>query len=200
MPAGPYTTASLGEPVSMASSSSPARTASSRSRPTTPAWMSRSGPASTAPAMPPIRGWAVTSAALPLSASETGSPNRNSVRVAWNVRSPTRTWFGAAAVCSRAATLIASPVTIGRSGWTSLGATTSPVLTPTRMARATPWRASMSRARSANRATISAAALTARAASSSRTRGTPKSATAASPMYFSMLPPHAAVVAATSAK
>ncbi len=100
--------------------------------------MSRSGPASMAPAMPPTRGWAVTSAALPLSASATGSPNRNSERVAWYVRSPTRTWFGAAAVWSRAATLIASPVTIGLSGWISLGATTSPVLTPTRMARATP--------------------------------------------------------------
>ena len=200
MPADPYTTASLGERVSMASSSNPARTASSRSRPTTPARMSRSGPDSMAPWIAPMSGWAVTSLALPLSESVTESPKRKSDRVAWYVRSPTRTWFGAAAVCSRAATLIASPVTIARSGWTSLGTTTSPVLTPMRMARATPWRASISRPRSANRATISAAALTARAASSSRTRGTPKIATAASPMYFSMLPPQAATVAATSEK
>ena len=56
MPAGPYTTASRGIPLSMASSRSPLRTASSRSRPTTRARRLRAGPASTAPSMRPVRG------------------------------------------------------------------------------------------------------------------------------------------------
>ena len=52
------------------------------------------------------------------------------------VVSPTSTSPGAAAACSRAATLTGSPVTIASSGAASGVCTTSPVLTPTRTASA----------------------------------------------------------------
>ena len=81
----------------------------------------------------------------------------------------------ARAACSRrAATFTASPVTSG------LGldrpATTSPVLTPIRVREPTPWSRSSSLFRPSSASRISAAARTARSASSSWTCGIPKTA------------------------
>ena len=78
---------------------------------------------------------------------------------------------GCAAACNRAATLTASPV----ASRSSVPVTTSPVQTPIRP----------SMPRSGMAICISAAAWSARTASSSCTAGTPKTAITASPMNFS---------------
>ena len=91
---------------------------------------------------------------------------------------------------SRAATLTASPVT---TFW-SEAAITSPVLTPTRMARLTPCCALNSVFSSVSRSSIWQADRSARSASSSRTIGTPKVAMTESPMNFWTAPPQASIV------
>ena len=107
---------------------------------------------------------------------------------AGSVASPMRISPGIADCSSRAARLTASPVT-NASPLPGSPAITSPVLTPVRAATVTPqdrwnsWFSSSSVSRS------SAAARTARSASSSWRRGTPKTATTASPMNFSTVPP-----------
>src|SRR5256714_15419301 len=73
-------------------------------------------------------------------------------------------------------------------------AITSPVLTPTRIARLTPCCALTSALSSVNRSSIWQAALNARSASSSRAIGTPKVAITESPMNFWTVPPQASIV------
>src|SRR3989441_3486271 len=97
---------------------------------------------------------------------------------------------GSAICSSRAATLTASPVT---TFW-SKAAITSPVLTPTRIARLTPCCALNSPFSSVRRSSIWQAARSARSASSSRTIGTPKVAMTESPMNFWTVPPQASIV------
>ncbi len=82
----------------------------------------------------------------------------------------------------------ASPVT---SVWRADGspATTSPVWTPVRVAIVTPRSARSSRFSAASESRISAAARTARRASSSWMVRRPKTAMIASPMNFSTVPP-----------
>ena len=104
-----------------------------------------------------------------------------------------------AACSSRAATLTASPVA---SFWSVVASPTitSPVLTPVRVAMRTPYsRASSSLSRS-SASRISHAARTARRASSSCTAGTPNTATTASPMNFSTVPPCRSSVACIVSK
>ncbi len=93
-----------------------------------------------------------------------------------------------AACSSRAATFTASPVT-KPCPWDGSPAITSPVLTPVRTRSRTPKRNSSCSLSSSRPVCISAAARTARNASSSRTEGTPKTAITASPMNFSTVPP-----------
>ena len=105
----------------------------------------------------------------------------------------------AAACSSRAATLTASPVA---SFWSAAPSPTitSPVLTPVRVAIRMPYsraRSSFTRSRASR---ISNAARTARSASSSWTAGTPNTATIASPMNFSTVPPCRSSVACIASK
>ena len=89
----------------------------------------------------------------------------------------------------------ASPATIRWLGVSPIGATTSPVLTPVRISSVTLWSRASRSFSSTSRSRISSAACSARAASSSRTLGTPKTAITASPMNFSTEPPHASTTA-----
>src|SRR4029077_10018467 len=79
-------------------------------------------------------------------------------------------------------------------------ATTSPVLTPIRAARDTPWSRSSSLLSATSASRISPPARTARRASSSWTFGTPKTAITASPMNFSTVPPCRSRAARISSK
>ena len=108
-----------------------------------------------------------------------------------------RTVPGSAACSRRAATFTASPVT-SVSPWSP--ATTSPVFTPIRAASETPWSRSSSLLRTSRASRISAAARTARRASSSWIAGTPNTAITASPMNFSTVPPWRSSAARISAK
>ena len=98
------------------------------------------------------------------------------------VRRSSSTSPGPAAAWSRVARLTASPMTSGSPPPSST--ITSPVATPMRTSIAGPPASS----RSATASCMAAAALTARRASSSRTTGTPKVATTASPMNFCTSP------------
>ena len=101
------------------------------------------------PRSAPSRGWAVTRP--PLALQLRARSGRRTEERPRRLERPFTDQDAAGArprIWSRAATLIASPVTIGRSGWTSLGAMTSPVLTPTRMASVTPCAPRCPRARS----------------------------------------------------
>ena len=101
---------------------------------------------------------------------------------------PMSTSFGGAACSSLAATLTASPVT-SRCPRTGSPAMTSPVLTPRRFVKVTPQPRATSSFNSASALRISAAARTARRASSSCTLRSPNTAMIASPMNFSTVPP-----------
>ena len=107
--------------------------------------------------------------------------------VAACVDSPTATAIGGAADCRRAATFTASPVRkpSPEPGSTSRRTRASPVLTPTRTSTA--WPAMPGRASTSS--TRRRPARTARSGSSSCSVGTPKTATTASPMNFSTVPP-----------
>ena len=104
------------------------------------------------------------------------------------MRSPRSTSCSPAACSSRAATFTASPVT---SRWPAAGSpeTTSPVFTPVRFASRTPNTRSSSSFSCSSAPCMPAAARTARRASSSCSRGRPKTAMTASPMNFSTTPP-----------
>ena len=95
---------------------------------------------------------------------------------------------GAAAVWSLAATLTASPTTIASPG-PPVPTTTEPVLMPVLASSETPRSSSRRTFSRSSASRISAAARTARRASSSWTTGTPNTAITASPMYFSTVPP-----------
>ena len=77
---------------------------------------------------------------------------------------------------------------------------TSPVLTPIRVAMRTPYSRSRSALTRSRPSRISSAARTARSASSSWTAGTPNTATIASPMNFSTVPPCRSSVACIVSK
>ena len=104
------------------------------------------------------------------------------------------------AFCSMADEIfIVSPV---RTCWPMLASPkmTSPVATPVRTTRRTPQVASSRSFRLARTRWLSAAASTARSASSSWRTGRPKTATIASPMIFSMVPPCDSKTARISSK
>ncbi len=77
---------------------------------------------------------------------------------------------------------------------------TSPVFTPVRVEIRTPQRCSSSAFSESRAAPISAAAVTARTASSSCRWGTPNTAITASPMNFSTVPPWRSSTARISSK
>ena len=111
-------------------------------------------------------------------------PNSKAARVLATVRSPQMMPHGSAAVCKRAATLTGSPVRGKSPVALSRIATTSPVLIPIRIGSRSPRTASCwTWSRNAS------AAESARAGSSSWVCGKPKTATTASPMNFSRMPP-----------
>ena len=142
---------------------------------------------SACPSATSTRRKAGTGSLLPFSSSGgTGSTTTES-RTRSSVRSPIRISSGGAVCSRRAATLTASPLTkpSPREGSPVI---TSPVLTPVRACSRTPQRSSSWSLSSARVLRISAAARTARSASSSRTVGVPKTAMTASPMNFSIAP------------
>ena len=95
---------------------------------------------------------------------------------------------GPAAPWNLAATLTASPTTIGSPG-PPPPVMTDPVSMPMLASRVRPRSARNSSLRCSSAARISVAARTARSASSSCTTGTQKTASTASPVYFSIVPP-----------
>ena len=78
--------------------------------------------------------------------------------------------------------------------------TTSPVAIPVRTTSRTPQVSSSRSLRMARARCVSAAASTARSASSSWRTGSPKTATMASPMIFSIVPPWDSKTARISSK
>jgi hypothetical protein len=171
---------------------------SSRSRPTRGAW-SPGTPRSGRSEAIPSSTMASTLVARPRTCALTGSENRKP-RVDRAVRVDTRTVPGSALVCSRAATFIASPVTIGSPGAGSISARTSPVLTPARICRRTPCSCSSESLTRSRAASMARAARSARSGSSSCVTGTPNRATTASPMNFSTVPPSDSMAARIASK
>ena len=131
---------------------------------------------------------APTGALLPFrvsgSSAVTSTASRTSAQVAW----PSNTSPELATCSSRAATFTVSP---SANAWAVAGspASTSPVLTPVRNSSDTPWSRTSSVFSAVRAVCSSAAARTARRASSSRTTGMPNTAMTASPMNFSTVPP-----------
>ena len=119
---------------------------------------------------------------FPFAATDSRSRYSMGPSVARYVFSPTRIPLTGAAVCRRAAVLITSPATSPSpaSARASMLTRASPVFTASRTSTAS---SSSAQSRIAN------AERTARSASSSCTRGAPKTATTASPMNFSTVPP-----------
>ena len=87
-----------------------------------------------------------------------------------------------------------------RSAETRISPRTSPVFTPIRAARPTPWSRSRSWFSVSNAVRIPSAARTARSASSSWSCGIPNTAITASPMNFSTVPPCRSITADISSK
>ena len=121
---------------------------------------------------------------LPRASMAMVGPKEKPALMLATVRSPQRMPQDSAACCSRAATLTASPLSGKSPVALSRAATTSPVLMPKRMGSRSP-RPGSARTRSRS---VSAAA-SARWGSSSCVCGKPKTATTASPMNFSRMPP-----------
>ena len=121
---------------------------------------------------------------FPRASTSIAAPNLKVDCASRAVRSPHTIIHGSAACCSRAATLTVSPVTRKSPLEVSRAATTSPVLTPTRIGNRVPSCASL-RTWSRN----SMAAERARCGSSPCAWGRPKTAITASPMNFSTVPP-----------
>src|SRR5581483_4831337 len=162
------------------------RSASSCARPTSAACRFRC----TVSASPRTarRRYAGTGSDFPFSSSGSTASTSTAWRTSRYVGSPTSTSSAGAACSRRAATFTASPVT-RRCASGESPATTSPVFTPVLFWSVTPQRRSSSSFTVASAAFISAAARTARSASSSCACGSPNTAMIASPMYFSTRPP-----------
>ena len=184
-PAGPRSVNSWQVLSATASSKARQRRWRSRSRPTSGAARLRSIAAASS-TIPRMR-WASTGRDFPFSSSGSSSSAVTASRTSARVSAPIRISPLDAACSSRAATLTASPVTrVSPSPPT----TTSPVLIPIRASR--PCAATASR--------ISAAARTARSASSSCETGIPKIAITASPTNFSTEPPCRSRISRRSSK
>ena len=111
------------------------RTVSSASRPTMGEL--RYGTPRAGPPTSPVSRNARTGIRRPRRSSVPRSSNAKP-RALWAVRSETSTSPGSAEVCSRAATLTTSPVTIADPGSGLVAASTSPVFTPMRICRVRP--------------------------------------------------------------
>ena len=121
---------------------------------------------------------------LPRASISISGPKVNPALMLPTVRSPQRMPQDSAACCRRAATLTGSPLSGKSPVALSRDATTSPVLMPKRIGSRSPRAGSArTRSRSVN------AANSARCGSSSCVCGKPKTATTASPMNFSRIPP-----------
>ena len=185
-PASPMTVAIVGFRSSTAVRNWARRKASSSVRPTSGWRPSRAAPSM--PAATSSRRYAATRSALPLSSSGSIGSIFTASRTRRHVSSPISTSFGPAACSRRAAVFTVSPVT-RRWAVAASPVTTSPVLTPVRFVSRTPKSRSSSSLSAARAACVSYAARTARSASSSWIRGSPKTAMMASPMNFSIVPP-----------
>ena len=133
---------------------------------------------------------------LPLATISMGSENSKSPTQRSRVASETRTASGGEAASRRWATLIACPVTTSYSP--RLPVVTRPVWMPVRKESSRPFGPPSTSRRIRER--NSRAEVMARAASSSWSSGTPKTATRASPMYFSTMPPWARMISSKSPK
>ncbi len=140
-----------------------------------------------------------TGSAFPLRTSGSNSSTSIASPPRTRVRAPIRISPAAADCSSRAAMFVVSLETVSPSA-PSPDTSTSPVETPVRTPSRIPRFRSKSSFRSSRRCRISAAARSARRASSSRAVGTPKTATTASPMNFSTLPPWRSTTSRTSSK
>ncbi len=197
IPASPSTVTSLHERSATTSSNADRIDTSSRSRPTMGASSRRV--CGSAPGIRVTSRWAETGSVFPRAGTGSTGSITTASRTSRYVASPISTSPGAAACSSRAATFTASPVT---SAWPAEGspAITSPVLTPIRGTISTPNSTTSSAFSSVSRLRISAAARTARSASSSCSCGMPNTAMIASPMNFSTAPPCRSTTARIASK
>ena len=177
IPGCPSTVTRCGRPVWSVRSSVHRSRSSSASRPIIGRSSRRRWPC--AEGSTPSSRHAGSGSRLPFAATGATRSPRAACATSAQVAAPTSTSPGAAACSSRAATFTASPTTSDSPGVASR-ASTSPVFTPMRA-----WMSPI--ARTASR--ISSAARTARRASSSWTTGIPNTATSASPITFSTVPP-----------
>ncbi len=166
-------------------SNAPNNDDSSRRRPTIGASSLRANPAALGSTF--CRRNAVRRSTFPFTPSGSSGSASTASRTSRYVPSPIRISSGPAACSSRAATLTASPA--ASVPWARSATTTSPVLTPVRTWMSTPCAVRSSSFSPSSASPISAAARTARSASSSRILGTPNTAMTASPMNFSTVPP-----------
>ena len=136
---------------------------------------------------------------MPLTLTSPSDVNRNRSRASTWVRPPTTMPPGGASASNRAAIFTGSPVTRA-SRSTPVAVTTSPVLMPMRMASSRPDRSRNRSFRSSRRRCIARAVLMARSGSSSCATGAPNTATTASPMNFSTVPPYRPISSAIASK
>ena len=186
MPGSPTIRATRGSCSPVDASRRACRVASSSSRPTKGEAKLRSSE--------PVRAKGVVAIhterglALPLTTTGWQASKEKTFSVAACVSSPTATAIGGAADCRREVMLTASPVMrpSPEAGSTPRRTSASPVLMPTLTSTAWP-----PMPRNASTSSIRRRpALTARSGSSSCRVGTPKTATTASPMNFSSVPPY----------
>ena len=161
----------------------------------------RSGAAAPSPRRRrPRAGRPAPARALPLATTGSTSSTCTASRTRAYVASPSSTSPAPAACSSRAAVLTASPVA-NEPPARDAPATTEPVLTPVRISRRHAEDPGQLLATApATACPSSCAARTARRASSSRTSGTPKTASTASPTNFSTVPPCRSTAARDTAK
>ena len=162
---------------------------------------SPAGPPSarSASTLTPTSRYAPTGWVWPLGTTESTCSTVTSFATIERVGSPTSTSIAGADCSSLLARWTTSPVRMCSPALAS-PTTISPVAMPVRLTRRTPHVRSICSFRAASARCVSAAAATARSASSSRGTGRPNTATTASPMIFSIVPPCASNTARISSK
>src|SRR3954469_23700471 len=168
-----------------ARSNAPVSSESSRCLPTIGASSRRANPAAAGSTFCTRN--AESGSVFPFTATGSSWSATTASRTSWYVSAPIRISPTPAACSRRAATFTASPAASVPSA--APVTTTSPVLIPTRMWTRVSIAPSSSTLRSPRASLSSAAARTARSASSSRMFGIPNTAITASPMNFSTVPP-----------
>ena len=146
--------------------------------------------------------YVITGSLFPFSVIGSRFSNSKRCIASRRVVSLTSTWPSGAADSSRCAVFTASPTTVYArcTSPASRPATTSPVFTPMRRDRRTPYLRSRSSLSRMIDACIASAARIARSASSSCEIGAPNTAITASPMYLSIVPSYRWICRASAPK